>query len=336
MLDVIESMTDDPVKDGLHLIYSQFRTLEGIGIFKVVLEENGYAELKLKKNAMGIYELDIKEDDFGKPKFALYTGTEEEDEREIIRNIYNSSWDKIPLGIRQELEKISTNNHNGEILKILMITSSGAEGINLRNVRYVHIMEPYWHPVRIEQVIGRARRICSHVDLPLEKREIKIFMYIMVFSEAQKKKREQYKELFIKDKGDDGQPITSDGHLLEVLLKKRAVTDQLLLILKETSIDCMVNTKGDRNIQCLNLTSGYNTKYAFAPKRSVGASDKQDSLNIREKKIKPVPKKYKNKEGVEEIYAVDEKNKEIYHFKKYLKGQLEKVGDLVDGKPVFV
>ena len=44
----------------------------------------------------------------------------------------------------------------GEIIKVFMITSSGSEGINLRNTRYVHIMEPYWHPVRTEQVIGRA------------------------------------------------------------------------------------------------------------------------------------------------------------------------------------
>ena len=28
-----------------------------------------------------------------------------------------------------------------------MITSSGAEGITLENVRFVHILEPYWHPV---------------------------------------------------------------------------------------------------------------------------------------------------------------------------------------------
>ena len=46
-----------------------------------------------------------------------------------------------------------------------MITASGAEGISLKNVRFVHIMEPYWHPVK-RQVIGRARRICSHADLP--------------------------------------------------------------------------------------------------------------------------------------------------------------------------
>ena len=34
---------------GLHLIYSQFRTLEGIGILSLVLEANGFAEFKIVK-----------------------------------------------------------------------------------------------------------------------------------------------------------------------------------------------------------------------------------------------------------------------------------------------
>ena len=66
-----------------------------------------------------------------------------------------------------------------------MITSSGAEGITLKNTRFVHIMEPYWHPVRMEQVIGRARRICSHQDLPEELRTVKVFLYLMTFTKEQ-------------------------------------------------------------------------------------------------------------------------------------------------------
>ena len=40
-------------------------------------------------------------------------------------------------------------------------------------------MEPYWHPVRINQVIGRARRICSHSDLPQDLQDVKVFMYLL-------------------------------------------------------------------------------------------------------------------------------------------------------------
>ena len=60
-----------------------------------------------------------------------------------------------------------------------MITASGAEGISLMSTKYVHIVEPYWHPVRTQQVIGRARRICSHEDLPEELRTVNVFFYLM-------------------------------------------------------------------------------------------------------------------------------------------------------------
>ena len=98
--------------------------------------------------------------------FGLYTGTETAEEKEILRNVFNGTWQYIPAGLAAQLAEISSNNLYGEIIKVIMITASGAEGISLKNVRYVHITEPYWHPVRITQVIGRARRICSHNDLP--------------------------------------------------------------------------------------------------------------------------------------------------------------------------
>tara|TARA_A100001015_G_scaffold215889_1_gene242417 strand:- start:378 stop:3719 length:3342 start_codon:yes stop_codon:yes gene_type:complete len=336
ILDVIDETSNDPEKDGLHLIYSQFRTIEGIGVFKLVLEENGFAELKLKKNASGVYELNINPNDYGKPCFALYTGTETEEEREIIRNIYNSSWNKIPIGIKSELEKKSSNNFNGEILKILMITSSGAEGINLRNVRYVHIMEPYWHPVRLEQVIGRARRVCSHVDLPLAKREIKIFIYIMTFSPEQLKKKESFIELFTKDLDEKNNPHTSDQHLLSILTKKRNITDQLLLALKETSIDCIVNTKNERNVQCLSLTSGYNTKYAFKPEINIKDSDKTDLLNQKQIRREAVPKEYVGPDGVKRVYAADLKNKDIFDINNWQQNIFDKLGTIdEDGNPVW-
>jgi hypothetical protein len=169
---------------GLHLVYSQFRTLEGIGIFKMVLEQNGFAQFKIKKNNSGNWELDMDEEDRGKPTFALYTGTESAEEKEVIRNIYNSNWDNIAVSspaLYEELKNTANNNNVGEIIKVLMITASGSEGINLRNTRYVHIMEPYWHPARLEQVIGRARRICSHKDLPEKLQTVEVFLYLMTF-----------------------------------------------------------------------------------------------------------------------------------------------------------
>ena len=44
-LNILENVLDDKHK-GLHLIYSSFRTLEGIGILKLIFEANGYTEFK--------------------------------------------------------------------------------------------------------------------------------------------------------------------------------------------------------------------------------------------------------------------------------------------------
>jgi SNF2 family DNA or RNA helicase len=188
-LHMLENITD-PEHQGLHLVYSQFRTAEGIGIFSLVLEKNGFARFRIKKNNLNIWEIDIREGDEGKPTYALYTGTETSEEKEMLRHIYNGEWNQIPESIGSVLKSKYHNNNIGEVIKVFMITSSGSEGINLRNTRYVHIMEPYWHPVRSEQVIGRARRICSHKDLPKALQTVEVFVYLMIFSESQLKSDE--------------------------------------------------------------------------------------------------------------------------------------------------
>ena len=58
---------------------------------------------------------------------------------------------------RQEMLKVlnSPKNKNGDTIKIIMISSAGSEGLDLKNIRQIHIMEPYWNEVRVKQVIGR-------------------------------------------------------------------------------------------------------------------------------------------------------------------------------------
>jgi hypothetical protein len=61
-LKLLENIQNEENK-GLHLIYSQFRTIEGIGILKLILEANGYAEFKIKKDVSSDkWEIIEKED----------------------------------------------------------------------------------------------------------------------------------------------------------------------------------------------------------------------------------------------------------------------------------
>ena len=323
----------DKNHEGLHLIYSQFRTIEGIGILKLILEANGYAEFKIQKSAN---EWDIIENgrDKGKPKFVLYTGTEGVEEKEIIRNIYNSSWNAIPSNIATKLQRHFENNYLGDVIKIFMITSSGAEGINLKNTRYVHIVEPYWHMVRIEQVIGRARRICSHQDLPEQLRTVKVFLYLSILSEQQKKSEKNI-ELRIRDVSriDGETPVTTDESLFETATIKDKNNKLFLKAVKETSIDCsLYATKNkEEKLVCYGFGKVESNNFASYPSYDRDAIERQD-LNVRTTLFKAEKLTYK---GID--YALNKNTKELYTMENYEENKATgtelKVVGILEGKP---
>jgi hypothetical protein len=294
-LHMLENISD-PKNIGLHLVYSQFRTLEGIGIFSLVLEKNGFARFKLTKTSANSWDIDISEADAGKPTYALYTGTETHEEREIIRNIYNGDWDFIPTNISEQLKLKSNNNNTGDIIKVLMITSSGSEGINLRNTRFVHIMEPYWHPVRSEQVIGRARRICSHKNLPPALQTVEVFVYLMIFS-AEQLESDNSIELKKHDLSKiDKLPVTSDQLLFEISEIKGNLTRQLTESIKESSFDCQLYSNG----KCVNFGEPNVSKFSYFPDYTKEGDDNSYKLNQTQKitwKGKPI-----TINGVEYVY----------------------------------
>ena len=327
MLDNI----NDPENKGLHLIYSQFRTLEGIGIFALVLEENGYARFNISKDTAGSWRLDIADEDRGKPMFALYTGTETAEEKEIIRNIFNGTWELIPTNLAQELSKISSNNLYGEIIRVLMITASGAEGINLQNVRFVHLTEPYWHPVRLEQVIGRARRVCSHKNLPQELQTVEAFLYLMKFSERQLTSDESI-ELRLQDKSkiDNVTPITTDQALYEIASIKEEINRQILTAVKESAFDCpLYNGKGgDENLKCFTFGKAAATKFSYTPSITSEENDRVAMANKRQIKVKAVSVTI---QGIK--YAYNKANGDVYDFDSYERGDPIVVGNLkIEGK----
>jgi hypothetical protein len=302
----------NPANIGLHLVYSQFRTLEGIGIFALALEAHGFSQFKIKRTGL-TWDTDMTDDEWARPHYALYTGTEDKKEKDIIRAIYNGDWNDIPTEIARKLRLKNHNNNVGEIIKVFMITASGSEGINLRNTRFVHIMEPYWNPVRSEQVIGRARRICSHQNLPVELRTVQVFLYLMVLSEKQQEnasKSLKHDDVSIID---NKTVFTTEQTLHEISMIKKKVNDQLLMSVKSTSIDCATFSKGNaaNGIRCLVYDRPDKDEIVFHPnidddQRGDVAHEKQ---TLTKRKIKWKPQvisvngvKYIKKMGSNEIY----------------------------------
>ena len=71
----------------------------------------------------------------------------------------------------------SKENKNGEKIKIVIGSSVAAEGLDFKNIRNIHILEPWHNLNKLEQVIGRGIRNCSHKDLPIEKRNVSIYLH---------------------------------------------------------------------------------------------------------------------------------------------------------------
>ena len=340
---ILENITD-PTNEGLHLLYSQFRTIEGIGLIRLILIANGFAEFKLEKVVKIVDGKETSEwkiagspDDTNnegvldpvsyreKPRFVLYTGTETAEEKEILRNIYNSAWEFVPPNIVAQLRTVNENNFMGQLIKIFMITSSGAEGINLRNTRFVHIVEPYWNMVRMEQVIGRARRICSHKDLPEELRTVKVFIYLTILSELQKTDDKNI-ELRIQDvsKIDEKRVITTDESLFEISQIKDRTNQQILTAIKETAVDCsLFNTNPDEPLICYGFGRIESNEYSTQP--DITKDKTKPVARETNKKVKWVPTEIM-KDGKQ--YAMNEKTKEIYTMESY-RNNLNKQTDLV-------
>ena len=329
-LRILENIQDEE-NEGLHMLYSQFRTVEGIGLFQLVLEAAGFAEFKIKKVG-DTWAIDILPENMEKPKYVLYTGTETKEEKEVLLNIYNSTWDFIPPEMASKLREIHENNHRGEIIKLLMITSSGAEGINLRNTRFVHIMEPYWNNVRIEQVIGRARRICSHQDLPEEMRTVKVFMYIMQFTEKQRGDEKNI-EIMINDisRIDRKTSLTTDQSLLEIAQIKERLNSQILKAVKESAMDCNVynGTNREENLVCYGFGAVKSNQFGTYPTLEMDKGERAEQ-NVEIKKWKA--RKITDEEtGIQ--YALNDKTGDVFDLESYNgtndTGQMILVGKLV-------
>jgi hypothetical protein len=200
----------------------------------------------------------------GIPRFITFSGDGSRELKVCVLQIFNGQLHKLPpslLSIFQGAKDAEGNPLydvtgkpvylHGEICKVIGITGAGAEGISLRNVRQVHILEPYWNMVRIEQVKGRAVRICSHMDLPMEERNVEIYSYVMRFSNEQRTgvgetgipSMIRTNDVEIRNEG--GRKVqyiyTSDENVLFVALRKEQITQDLSKVMKEVAVDCQMN-----------------------------------------------------------------------------------------------
>lgn len=85
-----------------------------------------------------------------------------------------------------EERKEIVNRYNENKIQVLLITMAGSEGLDLKETRQVVLFEPVWNPSTEEQIIGRAIRRNSHINLPKHQRKVDVYKLLMITPTGQK------------------------------------------------------------------------------------------------------------------------------------------------------
>lgn len=69
------------------------------------------------------------------------------------------------------------DEYNSGKVPVLLVSSSGTEGLDLKGTKMVQVLEPHWNNSKIDQVIGRGVRYKSHTHLPPAERKVQVQRY---------------------------------------------------------------------------------------------------------------------------------------------------------------
>ena len=141
---------------GVCLVYSNFVAM-GARLFAMALEEHGYtpaygSPLLANPGYSGA----------SKGKYILLTSDYTEPELDSMLKMVKSS-----------------KNRDGSQVRIIVSSKIVSEGVDFRYMRQIHVLDPWWNMSRIEQVIGRGLRTCSHQALPFEDQNCTVYLHVV-------------------------------------------------------------------------------------------------------------------------------------------------------------
>ena len=136
--------------------------------------------------------------------------------------------DNIPEEKKRLLDNVfnSLDNKEGKYIKFVLGSKVMNEGISLLNIGEVHILDVYFNLGKVDQVVGRAIRNCSHHSLMSEDNpfpDVNVYKYVVAI--------------------DDG--LTSEEELYRKSEEKYVLIKKVERAMKEIAIDCPLNINGN-------------------------------------------------------------------------------------------
>ena len=198
--------------------------------------------------------------------FCEYHGRMDPEGRLRVKNMFNAK-----------------DNIHGEKCKVILLSPSATEGIQLYNVRQEHITEPSFTEVRILQVIGRGIRMCSHVDLPMEERTVQVFRYKVIKPNVLDEH--------------DTMRLSADEIVEDLAKAKDNLIQSFLSAMRESAVDCNLFSAHNKVVQSYNcfkfpestlLTSNIGPAYKENIKDDIKYDSGLHAKNTRVERIKVI------------------------------------------------
>ncbi len=156
---------------GIVYVYTNLVTY-GAEPFAMCLEEHGYDNAireNLLKNPSG------ETTRGSKGKYVLFTS------------------DTSNADIRKAISRLkSPDNIDGSDIRVIIASPKVAEGLDFSFVRQINVLDPWFNMSRIEQVIGRGIRTCSHSALPFEYQNCTVYLHVCRYPKSTTEALDEY------------------------------------------------------------------------------------------------------------------------------------------------
>jgi hypothetical protein len=113
-------------------------------------------------------------------------------------------------------------NYNGADIKVIIGSQVASEGIDLKYIREIYVMDSWFHLNKMEQVLGRGIRTCSHIHpkIPKEQRNCTIYLLVNMLSTNKE---------------------SADTYMYRLGMEKALQMGKVTRRIKEHALDCNLN-----------------------------------------------------------------------------------------------
>ena len=115
----------------------------------------------------------------------------------------------------------SDTNRDGSIIKMIVGSQVASEGIDLKFVREIYVFDSWFHLNKMEQVLGRGVRTCSHALLDKKERNTTIYLLVNTLPEEDTE--------------------TADLYMYRIAMTKAIQMGRVSRVLKRYALDCNLN-----------------------------------------------------------------------------------------------